>query len=228
MASSSRPPRLRGPGAPDRIAPAFRIEKGGKGRAEVDVRTLRFVNPTSPAERAFNVAVDELSADIEQPEKDDPQADKYSDHWSMRLAYASPRLISAHADRHSHTGGVHPNSYTANINVDAAQGREATFEGLTDKAVAQKIFALCLEQVRDQKKEKDGPEADPDADGPQPLAKEVADASADLKGWSFGADAATIGYDPYVVGSYADGEFERKISSAVLRPLARPDFPLPR
>ena len=34
-----------GPGAPGRIAPWFRFEKGGKGRAEVDFELLKFVDP---------------------------------------------------------------------------------------------------------------------------------------------------------------------------------------
>jgi len=216
-----------GPGAPGRIAPAFLMQKGGKGRADIDVQTLRFVDPTSAAARAFNAAVDRLSSDLEEPDKDDPQADKFAYAWSMRLAYASPRLISAHADGYSYSGGAHPNSYSANVNVDVGRGREATLDDLLDKPAAQKIFALCVGQVRDKKKENGAWDENSEAWGEKQLVKNVAEASADLKSWSFGADAATIGYDPYAVGPYSDGPYECKIAYAVLRPLARPDFPLP-
>ncbi len=216
-----------GPGAPGQIAPAFLMQKGGNGRADIDIQTLRFVSPASPAARAFNAAVDRLASDLEEPEKDDPQADKFVFRWSMRLAYASPRLISAHADGYSFTGGAHSNSYGVDVNVDVARGREATFDDLLDKPAAQRIFALCVDQVRDKKKEAGEWDENSDAWGPKQLVKDVAGASADLKAWSFGGDAATIGYDPYAVGPYSDGPFECKIPYAVLRPLARPDFPLP-
>ena len=169
-----------------------------------------------------------MSSDVEEPDKDDPQADKYGYRWSMRLAYASPRLISARADGHSRTGGAHPNSYSVDINVDAAQGREATFDDLLDKPAAQKIFGLCLDQARDKKKENGEWNEDSDAWGSKQLVKDVADASAGLKAWSFGGEAATIAYELYVVGPYADGPFECKIPYAILRRPARPHFPLPR
>lgn len=217
-----------GPGAPGRIAPVFRMQKGGKARAEIDIQTLRFVDAASPVARAFNQAVDKLSSDVEEPDKDDPQSDKYSYEWSMRLAFASPRLVSAHADGYSFTGGAHPNSYSANINIDFARGREATFEELADKPAAQKIFALCVDQVRDRKKKEGAWDEDSETWGLKGLVKDVATATADLKAWSFGGDAATISYDPYAVGPYSDGPYECKIPYAVLRPLARQDFPLPR
>ena len=90
-----------------------------------------------------------MTNDLENPGKDDPLADQWSYTWSMRLAYASPKLISAHADGDSFMGGAHPNSYSVNINVDVARGREATFADMLDKPAADKIFALCLKQVRD-------------------------------------------------------------------------------
>ena len=215
-----------GPGAPGRLAPVFRMQKGGKGRTDVDVQLLKFVDPATPAERAFNAAVEKLTNDLENPGKDDPLADQWSYSWSMTLAYASPRLISAHAEGGSFMGGAHPNSYSANINVDVARGREATFADLVDKPSAQKIFALCLKQVREQKLAREGA-ADDDAGAPKTLPESVAEATGDLKAWSFGADQATIAYDPYAVGAYAEGAFSCEAPYATLRSLAKPDFPLP-
>jgi len=215
-----------GPGAPGRLAPVFRMQKGGKGRTDVDVQLLKFVDAATPAERAFNAAVDRLTSDLENPGKDDPLADQWSYTWSMRLAYASPRLISAHADGDSFLGGAHPNAYSVDINVDVARGREATFADMLDKPAAGKIFALCLNQVRGQKSAHEG-SADDDADAAKTLAENIAEATGALKAWSFGADAATVSYDPYAVGAYAEGAFSCSVPYAKLRPLARSDFPLP-
>ncbi|MBV8471957.1 MAG: DUF1311 domain-containing protein [Hyphomicrobiales bacterium] len=215
-----------GPGAPGRLAPVFRMQKGGKGRADIDIQVLKFVDAATPAARAFNAAVDKLSTDIEEPDKDDPAADRYAYAWSMRLVYASPRLVSAHADGYADTGGAHPNSFTANINIDMAAGREATFDSLLDKAAAQKVFALCLKQVKDERREREGQD-ETDADVLETIAKGVTEASGDLKVWGFGADAATLTYDPYVAGAYAEGAFDCVIPYSTLRPLAKPGFPLP-
>ena len=215
-----------GPGAPGRLAPVFRMQKGGKGRTDVDVQLLRFVDAATPAARAFNAAVDHLTNDLENPGKDDPLADQWSYTGSMRLAYASSKLVSAHADGDSFMGGAHPNSYSVNINLDVARGREATFADLLDKPAADKIFALCLKQVREAKTEREG-SVDDDAGAAKTLADSVAEATGDLKAWSFGADAATVSYDPYAVGAYAEGAFACKAPYATLRQLARPDFPLP-
>jgi uncharacterized protein YecT (DUF1311 family) len=215
-----------GPGASGRLAPVMRMQKGGKGRTDVDVQLLKFVDAATPAERAFNAAVDRLTSDLENPGKDDPLADQWSYTWTMRLAYASPRLISAHADGDSFMGGAHPNSYSVNVNIDGARGREATFADMLDKPAADKIFALCLKQVRDQKSAREGA-ADDDSGAPKTLAESVAEATGDLKAWSFGAEAATVSYDPYAVGAYAEGAFSCSVPYATLRPLARSDFPLP-
>jgi len=216
-----------GPGAVGRLSPIFRMQKGGKGRTDIDIQALKFADAATPAQRAFNAAVDKLSDDIEEPDKDDPASDRYAFAWSMRLAYASPRLISAHAEGYSDTGGAHPNSSTANINIDVARGREATFDTLADKAAARTIFALCLKQVREQRVEKGGEDA-ADPASLKALADSVAQSSRDLKTWSFGSETATITYDPYAVGAYAEGAFECKIPYATLRPLVKADFPLPQ
>jgi hypothetical protein len=95
-----------------------------------------------------------------------------------------------------------------------------------DKPAAQKAFALRLAQARADKKERGGADEELAAEAKDLVAR-VAAATANPKVWSFGGDAATICYCPYAVGAYAEGAFGRKIPYAVLRPLARPDFPLP-
>jgi uncharacterized protein YecT (DUF1311 family) len=216
-----------GPGAPAGLAPFFRIEAGGKGRADVDIEVLRFVHPADAAERAFNAAVDQLSSNIEQPDGVDSQADNYAFSWTMRLAYASPRLISAHAEGYASNGGAHPNTSSVDVNIDMRAGREATFASLLDGPAARRIFALCTDEVTAEKKRREGADADVDGDALKQLRQSVAATTDDLKSWSFGADAATVSYDPYAVGAYAEGAFTCEIPYATLRPLAKPDFPLP-
>jgi uncharacterized protein YecT (DUF1311 family) len=216
-----------GPGAPGKIAPWFRYEKGGKGRSEVDLELLKFVDPKSVAERTFNAAVEKLTSDIVQPEKDEPNPDSFAYDWSMRLTYASPRFVSAHLTGYVSSGGAHPNSSTANVNVDFSLGREARFEDLFAVDEAAKIFQFCVKSVREQKKERLGDDAPKSADDLKSLTHDVQEATRNLSAWSFGADKATIDYDPYAVGSYAEGPYVCEIPYATLRGLAKPGFPLP-
>jgi len=216
-----------GPGAPSRIAPWFRVEKGGHGKAEVDMELLKFTDPKSPGERAFNAATGKFLEDIAEPEKDDPAADHYAFDNRMTLVYASPKLVSAQASAYTDSGGAHPNSYVANINLDVAADRLLTFADAFDAKAAQKIFARCEEQVKGQKKERMGGDAPLAPDDLKELAKNVADSTGDLSNWSFGANKVEIVYNPYAVGSYAEGAYGCDLGYDVLRPLVKPGFPLP-
>jgi len=212
-----------GPGAPGRLRPVFREEKGNRRKAALDMQLLKYPAPATPAERAFNAAVDTAVGPLDQPDNDDPGITPWEYQRTMRLVFASPRLISAHLEGYSSTGGAHPNSYTADINVLVEEGREAKLADLLDDKAAQKVFAFCLKSVRAEKKARMGADFTPEED----LPKTVAEATSKLEAWSFGADAATVSYDPYAVGSYAEGPYDCVIPYATLKPLAGPGFPLP-
>jgi uncharacterized protein YecT (DUF1311 family) len=216
-----------GPGAPGRLAPAFRMEKGSRTKAEINLQLLRFPAPATPAERAFDAAVDSRIGSLDDPDKDDPGTTLYEHDRSMRLAYASARLISAEMSGYDSTGGAHPNSFTSDINILGEEGREAKFADLLDAKGASRMFALCLKSVMAQKKEREGADARLDAESLKELTKNVAEATGRIEAWSFGAQAATVTYDPYAVGAYAEGAFDCKLPYATLKPLARPSFPLP-
>jgi len=214
-----------GPGAPDPIAPFLRVEKGGKGRADVDMELLKFVKPANGAERAFNAGVDKFMEDITEP--DDPKTDTYAFATSMSLEYASTRLVSARAQGYADAGGAHPNSYIAHVNIDLSLGRELKFADLADGAGAEKIIALCYDQVKAAKKDRLGDDAPMTADDLKDLAKTVKESTADLSGWGFGADEATVDYNPYSVGAYVEGFYDCKLPYERLRPLIKSSFPLP-
>lgn len=217
-----------GPGASTPMAPFFTLVKGRKGRADVDFELVKFTSEPSGAERAFNVAVAKLSEEILQPDDGDPNADNYAFEDLMRVTYASPKLVSAMVNSYQNSGGAHPNSYIAHINVDLSAGKALSFADLADAKAEKAIDAKCTDEVRNQRKEKmageDGGGDDPfEAD----MAKNVAQSTNDLGAWGFGADKATIDYSPYNVGSYAEGYYACELPYAFLRPLVKPGFPLP-
>jgi uncharacterized protein YecT (DUF1311 family) len=216
-----------GPGAPGRLAPWFRYEKGGQGRAGVLMQLLRYPSPATPAERASDAAVDKLAGGVEQPEKDDPGADHFEFDRTMRLTYASPRFVSAWLDGYQDNGGAHPNTFSGGVNIDIEQGREANFGDLLDAAGARAIFALCLKSVVAQKRTRLDDDAPLSAEDMKQLIKNIAETTGKLSTWSFGVDKATVTYDAYAVGAYVEGAYTCEIPYATLKPLARPSFPLP-
>ncbi len=216
-----------GPGAPGRLTPWFRIERGGKRRADIELQLLKFPAPQTPAERAFDTAVEKLAGGLTEPETDDPAADHYAYSRTMRLVYASPSLISAVVEGYQDTGGAHPNSFSSSINIDVAAGRELVFEDLLDSRAAEKVSALCLKSVIAQKKEKMEGDAPTSANDLKDLAKQVTEATGNLSAWSFDAEKATVIYGPYAVGSYAEGGYFCQAPYTTLRPLAKAGFPLP-
>ncbi len=215
-----------GPGASSPMAPFFNIVKGRKGRADVDFELLKFTSAAGGGERAFNSAVDKLSGDISQPEAGDPSADHFAFSASMRLAYASPTLVSATVNGYQDTGGAHPNSYIQHINVDLAAGKALAFGDLADARAKKAILAKCLEGVRAEQQER-GVGDDPQDSFVQDLAKNVEAVATDLSAWGFGPDKATIDFNPYAVGSYAEGYYDCTLTYAFLRPLVKAGFPLP-
>jgi uncharacterized protein YecT (DUF1311 family) len=216
-----------GPGAASRIVPWFRIEKGGRGKADVDMELLKFADPKSPGERAFNAATAKFLEDIIEPEKDDPAADNYAFETRMTLVYASPKLVSAQASGYTDSGGAHPNSYVANVNYDVAADRLLKFQDAFDAKAAQKIYVRCGDQVKAQKKERMGSDAPLAPDDLKELAKNIADSTGDLANWSLGATKADVVYNPYAVGSYAEGAYDCELGYDLLRSLVKPGFPLP-
>ncbi len=213
-----------GPGATAKLIPHIFIQASDSSHADVNHQLLRFAAPASAGERAFNAEIDKMGADVANPSKGDANPETYFDNWSMHLAYASPALISVHAEGDSFAGGAHPNRYSRSMTLDMHAGKLLRFADLLDHAGAAKVAAFCVDEVVKQQKEKS---ADLTAADNVDLLKNVTQANADLARWTFGAKEALIAYDPYAVGSYAEGAYDCTLPYTKLRPLATPTFPLP-
>jgi uncharacterized protein YecT (DUF1311 family) len=216
-----------GPGAANQLVPWFRYEKGGKGKAAVDLELLTFVEPKNAGERALNDQRAAILKEIEQPGKDDLGADHFAYDYHMRLIYGSPKLLSLQTESFVDSGGAHPNSAIVNFNLNAESGTVATFESAFDPKAAEKLFAICLDQVKAQKKARLGEDAPHSEEDLKELAKNIRSATEHMESWSFGATQARVIYNPYDVGAYVEGAYDCKIGYDQLRPLTKPGFPLP-
>ena len=208
-----------GPGATGRLTPLIRWQTS-PGRAPQQLAGLVFSTPASPGERLFNTLI---RKQIDEASKSISDAGPGSTAVvSTALSYASARVISAHLEVGIDAqGAAHPNSWTRNINIDLSSGRELTFADLFDTSVSGAVVASCREQVLQDKKDM-GIDLATIQDAMPVFDEAFAKASHELNRWSFGAESATIVFDAYVVGSYADGSSSCSLPYAQLRPQARP------
>ncbi|MDP4025880.1 lysozyme inhibitor LprI family protein [Methylobacterium sp. NEAU 140] len=204
-----------GPPLERRPVPVFVRQAGARDKVAVAVRVYRFPDPADPLERTVNAEADKALAAIPyKPEDPDgPGTWGYEELWT--IAYATPRLISIKRDTWEFTGGAHGTSGTLGLTVDAA-GRILTFPDLFAKPVAADFAALCLKTIKAARAEKGG-EAEPDP----ALLKKIAPVVADLRNWVFTGAGATVYFDPYSVGPYAEGAYECPLPAALLDRAAR-------
>jgi uncharacterized protein YecT (DUF1311 family) len=218
-----------GPGAPGRIVPWFRFEKGGIGKVAINMELLKFADPKTPGERAFNEAAMKPLDYVFQP-NNGSTSDHYAFDTRMWLTYASPKFVSAGIWVYVFGDTEHPNTSGTNINLDVAAGRIAKFEDAFDAASAEKIFKICIEQVKAAKKERarfNGWGDELETVELNQLNRGVRDVTGDLGNWSFSGSQAVISYDPYVAGAYIEGAYRCRLDYRLLRPLVQPSFPLP-
>ena len=191
-----------GPGARQAASRLFRIEDG-RQRAR-PTSTSRFsdflARPTRPNAPSTRRSI-RLSGNIEDPDKDDwPRAANYAYAWTMRLAYASPRLISAHAEGYADDRrGLSQLTFSANINIDVRAGREATFESLLDKPGGAEGFSRSARIRWRRKRSAARATTALDADARRESGENVETVTGDLKS---GASAPTPRRSPTVLARW--------------------------
>jgi uncharacterized protein YecT (DUF1311 family) len=216
-----------GPGSGGKLRPVFVQKPERKGAYTVDVAVLKYSPPTMPAEKLFNDEVDKLLKDIPNGSDEDLDKDRtYAYQLGLAVTYASPQLISAHADIFVDGGGAHPNSSSSNINIDVTKAKLLTFEDLFAPSAEPKILGECMKQILAQKAERLSEEK---IEGQElaELRKSVSEGLHALDRWSFKTGTSEVGYDAYALGAYVEGTYSCTFSTDFLRPLVKAGLQLP-
>jgi uncharacterized protein YecT (DUF1311 family) len=217
-----------GPGAPSRIIPVFIQKEATAHTYDVDFTLLKFAEAKTGGEKVFNAEIDKIAALAPLRDREDhvPAGGQLAAVTTMSLAYASPRLLSAKADSWRYAGGAHGNSEVTSINVDLEQGRIIKVGDIFEESAMPALQADCEKQIGEQKTEKMGSAFNP-ADDPNYAASTISEYLAMMSNWTFTAPAATVTFDPYAIGSYAEGPYACEFPISSLRTLAKPGAPLP-
>jgi uncharacterized protein YecT (DUF1311 family) len=219
-----------GPGSGSRLMPVFIQQAGDPHHYDVDYTLIRFVKPKSRGENLFNAEVNILAkgAPLERETEAAPRDMTYAAFTSMALTYASPRLVSAKIESWSFSGGAHGNGGTSGITIDLGRGAALKASDLFDIKAVTALQADCVKQILVQKKDKlEGEDFDPNND-PLYSEKTVVEYLQSLANWNFWQDKATVTFDAYAIGSYAEGPYECEFAMDNLRKLAKPGAPLPQ
>jgi uncharacterized protein YecT (DUF1311 family) len=219
------------PRAGDGSASPFKrifIQRPAKnGSAPLSIKAIRFAGDgvwQSRLNAMIDAAVKRAMSDAEAA-KDNPGGhDGYYVDLDIDLAYASSRLVSVQVDSASYMGQAHPDHGSYNFNFDKALGRELTFDDAIESAKAPQVFEYCRAEVAKQKKARSD---DADHWKDDIGLEEVAEDTKNLSFWRFKASAVDVDYGAYAFGGYGQCMCACTIPYAMLRPLAKKEFPLP-
>jgi uncharacterized protein YecT (DUF1311 family) len=215
-----------GPGSGGKLVPVLIQRPARKALYELDIGALRYAPATTPAEKLFNATVDKMLKEAPD-EADDYQAGlTYSYELRLAVTYASPQFISAHVSDYIFGGGAHGSGSTRNINIDAANARILSFADVFAEDGVSKIKAECVRQILAQKAEV---LEDEKIEGQEleDLRKGIEEGLRKLEKWSFAPGKATVDYDVYAIGSYAEGPHACEFTTQFLQPLVKAGFAVP-
>ncbi len=216
-----------GPGTGQDLTPLI-IEQAATAKLyEEDIALMKFSTPALPGEKLFNTEMDKLLKDVPSTkDADDTQDMTYSYDLTLHLTYASPRFLSASVETYTFEGGAHGNYGKSGINIDVAKGKLLAFADVFEPSAHQKLEDSCLSQIKTQRKEKSiDEELDPKT--LKEMHGTISDTIGRMDGWFFSGKDGTVTFDPYAVGSYAEGSYTCVFPLEVLKPLYKAGSVLP-
>ena len=216
-----------GPGADGKMVPVFLVQDGTVKQWDIDMSLLRFAAPQGAGETLFNKLVDRILKQAKLgPHGEDSNDMVYGMEDTLSLTFASPRLVSARHDFYVNEGGAHGNYGTTTINLDLTSGRQITIRDMVDEPGAGVLTQWCKKQIDAERKTR-VPDADDSPTDAKTRDATIAETVRDVKSWSIGAEQITVSFDPYAVGSYAEGAYSCSLPTRGVKELALKSAPLP-
>ena len=221
-----------GPGDGLDLVPWFVQKEGRKGGWDIGLDLVRFAQPRSAGEELFNREVAALTAPalLENSTLGTATAKIPADRiyaYSVTLTptFASKRLISALAEGYENLGGAHPNTWSRAVNVGLDDGRRLGFADLFPREQIGILAKLCSDQLSATRRVRTGDAGINLEDGADEI---ILSHIKNLDDWSIRADKATVLFDPYLIGAYAEGPYSCELEMPELRVNALPGAPLPQ
>ena len=195
-----------------------------KGLIRLDYAAIRFSNPASKGEKAFNAAMVKTSAEANfepQPDMAEYSPDSpWEQSSTTRITLLNDRMISAESEFYSFEGGAHGNGGVSSVSLDRMTGLPINVAAALGKDGVEGFISLCREQIIAIKTER---QAGYDPENPYDITKDdfytddtVRTVMNDVSAWRLEPGKATVTFNNYVLGSYAEGRFECIFASELL------------
>ena len=208
------------------MIPIFYFQPGSQDSYKIKIEGVKFADPITAGQQLFNREIDKIIASAPVDEKTDEQTvGPWEQEIFMEVTRITPRMISATVTTYDYSGGAHPNSWSSgvNVNLENAKKLETTKQFSTN--AIQSLLSICTDKIVAEKSERfsgeDYTASKLEEDYPGEINKHI----MDMNTWKFDKDGATVRFNSYEVGSYADGPFECEISTSLLNQLSNdPDL----
>ena len=207
--------------APLPMVPIFYFQQGSQDTYKIKIEGVKFADPFTAGQQLFNREIDKIIASAPVDEKTDEQTvGPWEQEIFMEVTKITPRMISATVTTYDYSGGAHPNSWTSGVNVNLENGNKLETAKLFSASSIQSLLSICTDKIVAEKGERfsgDDYEASRlEEDYPGEIERHI----MDMNTWNFDKDGATVTFNSYEVGSYAEGPFECDISISLLKKLS--------
>ncbi|MCB1435268.1 MAG: hypothetical protein KDK75_22815, partial [Alphaproteobacteria bacterium] len=139
----------------------------------------------------------------------------------------SPDFISVMHSFWADLGGAHGNGGVENTNIDMVSGKLLQIGDVFSEAAAAELMTQCKDKIIAEKRQRLEGEAYDPAQDPSLSDEVIAEHVATMSRWSFTAREASVSFDAYAIGSYAEGSYDCTFDMKDVKALALPDAPLP-
>ena len=210
-------------GPQPQLVPFMLQQAGDKTRFEVDYRLVTFADPRDPGEQAFNAEIRKLADDapMEPLAADEEMFGQHASGLTARITLVTPKIIAARLESYDYTGGAHGMGGTSALNIDRGSGKTLSFDALFDASARDALFALCREAVLFAKRERlQEYDYKPEEDGNY-SDDYLRQGLTELGQWVLEPGKATVVFNAYAVGSYAEGQYECEFDADTLSGLSK-------
>lgn len=209
-----------GPAEGMEVVPFFISQAGSATRWKISFSAFRVEPELGEAFKEFLAQSEEELPFVDLGDEDQlPDGRLYVHDETIEPTYLSERFLSVLDSIYVDSGGAHGNYGRIAKNFDLRKDTQASFADVFVADAAAKLVPECVALIAAEKKVRLGEEAEVDAAA-------VAGSVADLSRWSFSPTGGKVLFDPYEVGSYAEGEYECAFAAEKLKPLIKLDGPL--
>lgn len=214
-----------------RFRPVFIFHSSTRSTARLSVEAIKFIGSGTWQAKA-NASIDEMvkNAIGELNLHENPQpspSEAYSVELHVSLPFATPRLLSVHAEYNNYLGQAHPFHWSTNINIETPAGRELTFDNSVDPDKAGELFQYCRSQVMKERSESADIHGLSGSEARDVGVQEAIDGTKKFANWAFSKAGVEIYYGDYAFGGYGRCMCTCAVPYSQLRPAARHDLLLP-